>query len=153
MAGVEAPAAAGDPSPASRPGRATLVLVLILALSLGAFAAARAARSSDDIVNDVVLTPRVPPGKGAAVVFTLTEPDRRADVLIIDESDRQVRALQLGQPLEAGRLHFHWDATADDGTRARPGTYALQVILGEQERDIRPPQRIRVLPTGSGESP
>lgn len=130
-----------------------LLFVLLAALTLAAFAITRAARAGDDLVNSVELSPAVEPGAGAEVAFTLAEGDEAVDVLIIEGdpgSDReQVRALALRAPLGAGRHEFSWDGTADDGERAPPGLYAIRVILGEADRDILPPGRIRV-PAGGG---
>ena len=46
--------------------------------------------------------------------------------------------------LAAGAQEFPWDGRTDDGEPAPPGLYALRVVLGEQDRDILPPGRIRV---------
>lgn len=140
-----------------RAGEAALGGALFVALAilvLVAFAVTRAARAGDDLVNTVELQPILARGANASVAFTLAEPDGAVDVLIIDEEREQVRALELGIPLEAGPQEFSWDGLADDGQRAPPGLYALRVILGEAERDILPPGRIEVSqPVPTGESP
>lgn len=129
-----------------------VLFVLLAVLAVAGFAITRAARSDDDLVNTVELTPVLEQGEEAEVRFTLAEPDERVDVLIIDgnpgSDDEQVRALELGADLPAGPQRFTWDGTTDDGERAPPGLYALRVILGEQGRDILPPGRIRV-PAGT----
>lgn len=124
--------------------RAVLFVALAI-VAVSAFATTLAARAGDDIVNAVVLTPKLEPGGTAKVSFTLTRADSSADVLIIDSAGEQVRALQLDADLAAGRHELSWDGLADDGRRVPPGPYALRVLLGEQDRDILPPGRIRVL--------
>lgn len=128
------------------------LLLGLLALALLGFTVTRAARVQDDIVNSVVLSETLLPGERAAISFNTTLADDRADVLITDTDDRQVRALQLGEPLAEGRHTYSWDGSADDGGPAPPGEYGLRVILGERGRDIKPPQRIEVLENGSGEA-
>ena len=130
-----------------RPG--PLLLLLLLALTISGFAVTRALRVSDDVVNSVSLTERIAPGEAARVAFTTTVADPRADVLITDTEDRQVRALQLGEELSAGPHEFHWRGLADDGSPVPPGEYGLRVILGEADRDIKPPGRITVAGPGT----
>jgi hypothetical protein len=132
-----------------RPRLGALLLVLLLGLSLAGFGVTRALRVSDDVVNSVVLSPELAPGESAEIEFNTTESDPRADVLITDTEDRQVRALALGVALPAGRQRFRWDGTRDDGTPALPGEYGIRVILGDAGRDIKPPGRIRVIGEGS----
>jgi len=135
----------------TRPPRTRLGPVLLLALlvlSLVGFGITRALRVTDDIVNSVALSPVLEPGQAARIEFTTTEPDSRADVLITDTEDRQVRALELGVELPAGPHEYRWDGAGDDGAQAPPGEYGIRVILGEQGRDIKPPGRIRVEPGG-----
>lgn len=140
---------AGASHPGSRAG--PWLLVALLVLSLAAFAVTRAVRVQDDIVNTVVLSEVIEPGGTATVEFTTTVPDSRADVLITDTEDRQVRSLALGTALAAGPQRFSWDGTGDDGEPVAPGLYGLRVILGEQGRDIKPPGRIEVVgSTGGG---
>lgn len=130
------------------------LFVALAVLTLVAFALTRAARAGDDLVNTVELSPALERGGEATVGFTLAEPDDAVDVLIIDGnrgSDRaQVRALASGEPLTAGPHQLTWDGRGDDGEPAPPGLYALRVILGEADRDILPPGRIRVVGRGPG---
>ena len=134
-------------APGSRLG--ALLLLALVALAVGAFAVTRVARSGDDLVNTVELSPDLPPGGDAQVRFTLAEPDGAVDVLIIEgdpgSDDEQVRALELDADLEAGPQAFTWDGTTDEGGPAPAGLYALRVILGDAERDILPPGRIEVV--------
>lgn len=142
----------------SGPGRsgtalgAALFMVLTV-LAVAGFAVTRAARSSDDLVNSVSLSPRLEHGT-ARIAFRLAEPDDSVDVLIIDgdpgSDDAAVRALALGADLDAGEHVYSWDGTADDGDEAAPGLYALRVVLGEQGRDILPPGRIEIERAGGG---
>lgn len=141
------------PAGASHPGTrfGPWLLIALLVLSLVGFAVTRAVRVQDDIVNTVVLSETIEPGETATVEFTTTVDDSRADVLITDTEDRQVRSLALGTALAAGPQRFSWDGTGDDGEPVAPGRYGLRVILGEQGRDIKPPGRIEVLgPSGGG---
>jgi hypothetical protein len=120
-------------------------------LAVAGFAVTRAVRAGDDLVNTVQLTRSFTvPGEEARVSFNLARADGSVDVLIIDGraggDDAQVRALALGADLPAGRQTFTWDGLGDDGEPVEPGPYALEVILGDQGRDILPPGRIRVLP-------
>lgn len=153
--------AAGAERVGGRPGRigtalGTALFVALALLALGAFAITLAARSGDDLVNSVDLSPvlirGIPAHDEARVSFSLAEPDDSVDVLIIDgdpgDDDAQVRALALGQDLEAGEQVYRWDGLADDGEPAPPGLYALRVVLGQQGRDILPPGRIEVLDAG-----
>jgi flagellar hook assembly protein FlgD len=125
----------------------------LLVLTFAAFAVERSARSEDDVVNTVVLSPQLEGGR-AEVTFTLAEPDDDVDVLIIDgneDSDGDVVAtLASGESLAAGPHTFHWDGRTDSGERAPPGLYALEVVLGEQGRDVKPPGRIEVPDRGYG---
>jgi flagellar hook assembly protein FlgD len=131
---------------------ATLGAVLFAALvllSIGAFAIERAARSSDDVVNTVVLESNL---QGGRIEFTLARPDGDVDVLIIEGNEGSdgevVRTLEAGAALEAGRHVYRWDGRDDEGSRAPPGLYAIEVVLGEQDRDVRPPGRIEVSDRG-----
>ena len=121
-----------------------MLLLALLLLSVAGFAVTRGVRVRDDVVNTVVLSKRVAPGGRAEISFRTTVSDARADVLITDTSDRQVRALQLGQSLQSGPHVFTWDGTRDDGSPATPGAYGIRVILGDHGRDIKPPGRIEL---------
>lgn len=132
--------------PGSRLG--ALLFIALAVLAIAAFGATRAVRSGDDLVNAVELSPTLERGGEARIAFTLAEPDDSVDVLVIegdpDSGDGQVRALEVGADLSAGRHEFTWDGTTDDGDPAPAGLYALRVILGEADRDILPPGRIEV---------
>ena len=137
-----------SPGPGLRgAGLGALVFAVLMVLTVGAFAIERAARSSDDLVNTVVLSPRLGTD-GAQVEFTLAKADDDVDVLIIDGNEGSdgavVRTLARGQDLAAGAHTFRWDGTIDDGIQAPSGLYALEVVLGEQGRDIKPPGRIEI---------
>lgn len=125
-----------------------LAALLLLALALAGFTVTRAARLDDDVVNTVALSESLTPGAVAEISFVTTDPDARADVLITDTEDRQVRALALGQQLDAGPHRYRWDGTADDGSPVAAGEYGIRVILGEQGRDVKPPGRITVMEDG-----
>ena len=135
-------------SPGRPAGRSlgTLLLVGLLVLSVAAFAGTRVLRSEADVVNTVVVSPEVVAGTGepASIRFELTLADERADVLIIDGSGAQVRALALGVALDAGPHSFRWDGRSDDGEPAAEGEYRIRVVLGEQGREIEPPGTIEV---------
>lgn len=122
-----------------------LLLMVLLVLTVGAFAATRALRSQDDIVNTVRLTEAVGPGERARISFRLTDPEARADVLVIDPDGEVVRSLALARPLEAGRYVGYWDGSGDDGERVEPGSYRLRVVLGQQDREIEPPGTVEVV--------
>jgi len=140
------------PGGSAKLGAALFAALLIVAVV--AFAATRAVRSEDDLVNTVELTKRLEPGGSARVAFELARADGSVDVLIIDGNpggdDSQVRALALDEDLPAGPAVYSWDGRADDGEPAPPGLYAIRVILGEQDRDILPPGRIRIAAGGEG---
>lgn len=123
------------------------LFIVLIALAVAGFAVTRAARSSDDLVNSVELSPRLEHGE-ARIAFRLAEPDDSVDVLIINGDpgggDAEVRALALGADLDAGEHVYEWDGLTDDGDEAPPGLYALRVVLGEQGRDILPPGRIEI---------
>lgn len=127
--------------------RGAILFACLLVLAVAAFAVERVGRSSDDLVNTVVLSPRLERGE-AEVAFTLAEPDSAVDVLIIDgneDSDGDVVAtLARGEDLEAGPHTYSWDGRSDSGDPAPPGLYALEVVLGAQGRDVKPPGRIEV---------
>lgn len=126
----------------------TALLLLLLLLSLAGFTITRSFRVRDDVVNTVVLSERIAPGERAEIGFNTTLDDSRADVLITDTEDRQVRALLLGRPLPAGPHRFSWDGIGDDGAAVPEGEYGIRVILGEEGRDIKPPGRIAVVEQG-----
>ena len=125
-----------------------VLFACLLVLTFAAFAVERAARSADDLVNTVVLSPQLENGR-AEVTFTLAEPDSDVDVLIIDGNEGSdedpVATLAQGQNLGAGPHEYEWDGRTDTGKRAPPGLYALEVVLGEQGRDVKPPGRIEVV--------
>jgi flagellar hook assembly protein FlgD len=124
-----------------------LLCACLLVLTVAVFAVERAARSTDDLVNTVELSPQLENGR-AEVAFTLAEPDSDVDVLIIDgneDSDGDVVAtLAEGEDLDAGPHEFIWNGRTDGGDPAAPGLYAIEVVLGEQGRDVKPPGRIEV---------
>lgn len=124
-----------------------IVFAVLMVITVGAFAIERAARSSDDLVNTVVLSPTLGID-GARVEFTLAEPDTDVDVLIIDGNEGSdgavVATLGEGEELAAGTHVYKWDGLNDDGIRAPSGLYALEVVLGQQDRDIKPPGRIEI---------
>ena len=132
-----------------------VLFAVLLVLTVVTFAVERAARSSDDVVNTVELSPTLEDG-AANVSFALTDPDSDVDVLIIDgneDSDgRVVATLAEGEDLGAGPHTFTWDGRTDDGDEAPVGLYALEVVLGDEERDVKLPGRIEVVPS-SGASP
>jgi flagellar hook assembly protein FlgD len=124
-----------------------VLFACLLVLTFAVFAVERAARSADDLVNTVVLSPQLEGGR-AEVRFTLAEPDSNVDVLIIDGNEGSngdlVATLASGEDLAAGPHTYEWDGRTDSGERAPPGLYALEVVLGEQGRDVKPPGRIEV---------
>jgi len=128
-------------------GLGAAVFVALVALSVVAFAAERAARSSDDLVNTVVLAPTVGVD-GASIEFTLAKPDDDVTVRIIEGDDGSdgavVATLASGAGLAAGAHRYDWDGKNDEGVRVPAGLYALEVILGQQGRDVQPPGRIEV---------
>lgn len=127
-----------------------VLFACLLALTVVVFAVERIARSSDDVVNTVVLSPKLEDGR-AEVTFTLADPDDDVEVLIIDGnegSDGELVATLAAGQLDAGPHTFTWDGRTDAGERAPPGLYALEVVLGEAGRDVRPPGRIRVADRG-----
>ncbi|HEX2388577.1 MAG TPA: FlgD immunoglobulin-like domain containing protein [Solirubrobacterales bacterium] len=137
-----------SPGGASRGAHLGAILfACLLVLSVAAFAVERVARSSDDVVNTVELAPTLEGGT-ADVTFTLANPDSDVDVLIIDGSEGGdgglVATLASGEDLAAGPHTYAWDGRTDSGDRAPPGLYALEVVLGEQDRDVKPPGRIEV---------
>ena len=137
-----------SPGPGLRgAGLGALLFAVLMVLTVGAFAIERAARSSDDLVNTVVLSPRLGTD-GARVEFTLAKADDDVDVLIIDGNEGSdgavVRTLAKGEDLAAGVHRFRWDGSTDNGIQAPSGLYALEVVLGEQGRDIKPPGRIEI---------
>lgn len=119
----------------------------LLVLTVAVFAVERAARSSDDLVNTVELSPQLENGQ-AEVAFTLAEPDSDVDVLIIDGNEDSdgalVATLAEGEDLDAGPHELTWDGRTDAGEPAGPGLYAIEVVLGEQGRDVKPPGRIEI---------
>jgi flagellar hook assembly protein FlgD len=124
-----------------------VLFACLLVLTFAVFAVERAARSADDLVNTVVLSPQLEGGR-AEVRFTLAESDSNVDVLIIDGNEGSngdlVATLASGEDLAAGPHTYEWDGRTDSGERAPPGLYALEVVLGEQGRDVKPPGRIEV---------
>lgn len=125
------------------------LLIVLLVLSVAAFGVTRALRSSDDIVNTVVLTPSVAIGEPAEINFNTTVAEPDADVLIVDVDEQRVRALQEGEPLLEGAHEFTWDGKTDAGEQAPPGQYGIRVVLGEEGRDIVPPGSIFIEPGGA----
>ena len=130
-----------------------LAPLLFGALVLGAVAAllvTRELRSAEDAVSSVrithVLVPG-PDGSGTAKIrFALADPDRRADVLVIDPEERVVATLASATELSAGRHKYRWDGRTDAGGRAPGGPYRVRIVLREQTREVVPPGYIRVKP-------
>ena len=131
---------------------AVLFAVLLL-LTIATFAVERVARSSDDVVNSVVLSQSG--NRDSEVTFTLAKPDSDVDVLIIDGNEGSdgdvVATLAEGEDLAAGEHTYAWDGRSDDGLPALPGLYALEVVLGEQDRDVKPPGRIEITLSPGGD--
>jgi flagellar hook assembly protein FlgD len=132
------------------PGGANLGAILfacLLALTVAGFAIERIARSADDVVNTVLLSPRLEDGR-AEVTFTLAQADDDVDVLIIEGDEGSdgdlVATLAEGEGLDAGPHTYLWDGRTDGGGRAPPGLYAIEVVLGGAGRDVKPPGRIEV---------
>ncbi len=77
-------------------------------------------------------------------------------MLIIDGNEGGdgdlVATLASGEDLAAGPHTYAWDGRTDSGDRAPPGLYALEVVLGEQGRDVKPPGRIEVPDRGTPSS-
>lgn len=128
-----------------------VLFACLLLLAVAAFAVERVARSSDDLVNTVELSPRLEAGR-AEVSFSLAKPDSDVDVLIIDGNEGSggdlVATLAEGEDLDAGPHTYEWDGRTDEGVPAPPGLYALEVVLGGQGRDVKPPGRIEVRDRG-----
>jgi flagellar hook assembly protein FlgD len=121
------------------------LVVLLLALSVAGFAITRVLRSEDDIVNTVVLTAELDPsGEPAEIRFNTTVADANADVFVIDGEEQRVRALQEGEPLDAGEHVFTWDGRDDAGNVVPEDEYGLRVVLNDEGRDIVPPGVIAV---------
>ena len=79
--------------------------------------------------------PRAQRAPGVPVSFLLTDGDT-LDVRIVGAGDETtVRTLARGAVLEGDRRYcFPWNGRRDDGTRAAPGAYRLQVSLQEADR-------------------
>ena len=136
------------------PSLGVALFVTLAALSVAAFAVTRAARSADDLVITVVLSKTLEPGGSADVGFSLAGADSAVTVTIIDgRSDLPVREIADAADLGAGPQHLSWDGTTDSGKPAKPGLYAIRVVLGDQGRDILPPGRIRLLDGSASDAP
>lgn len=136
---------------AGAPSLGVALFVALAVLTVVAFAVTRVARSADDLVNTVELDKQLTAGGTATVRFTLAEADSAVTVTIIDgRTDRKVSTLAENADLDAGPQKLSWDGTSDAGKPAKPGLYAIRVILGAQGRDILPPGRIRVIAPKSG---
>jgi hypothetical protein len=136
-------------SPGTAPRGAQLGAVLfacLVVLTVAVFAVERAARSADDVVNTVVLSKSG--NRDSEVSFTLAQADSDVDVLIIDGNEGSdgdvVATLAEDEDLAAGEHTYHWDGLGDDGWPVLPGLYALEVVLGEAGRDVKPPGRIEI---------
>ena len=133
-----------------------LVFAALMVLAVAAFVIERAARSTDDYVNTVILSPTLGT-EGAEVEFTLAEADGDVDVTIIDGNEGAdgdlVAVLSRGEDLDAGPHVYRWDGETSDGERAPPGLYALRVVLGEADREIEPPGRIEIPESADRTSP
>jgi flagellar hook assembly protein FlgD len=130
---------------AAAPTFAAAVFAVLLLATLGAFAATRELRSRDDLVNTVIVSPRVTPqGEPAQISFRLAEGDEEVAVEIIGREAERIRRLPGGGALEPGRHVFRWDGREDDGTYPARGRYGIRVILGEADRTIEPPGSIRL---------
>ncbi len=127
---------------------------LLLALAVAAFALTRAARSEDDFVNTVALTPEVSLASAreepARIELTLARADDDVSVEIVDgrggSGGAMVAELVEGADLDAGPHSFEWDGRNEAGESVAPGPYAIRVSLGEADRTIQPPGRIEVVP-------
>ncbi len=138
-----------------RPGREAasrlLVPLLFAALLIAGVAAlfvTRELRRGDDVVNSVKVTNAFSPAdenaRAARIRFELTEGDGRVALDVIDSDEEVTRAILAGGPLGAGRHRFEWDGRTDAGTVAPVGRYRVRIVLGDQDREVVAPDRIRV---------
>jgi flagellar hook assembly protein FlgD len=123
--------------------------------AVAALLVTRELRGAEDAVSSVRITHVLVPGaegrSGAAKIrFALAEPDRRADVLVIDPDERVAATLAAAAELAAGRHKYRWDGRTDAGGRAPSGPYRVRIVLREQGREVVPPGYIRVKPPDPG---
>ena len=128
-----------------------VLFACLLLLTIAAFAVERVARSSDDLVNTVVLSPRLVRGAGRGQ--DRLHP-RRAGLRRRRADHRRQRGQRRCRRRDArdrertsppGRTRYSVERRAPTtGSRAPPGLYALEVVLGEQDRDVKPPGRIEM---------
>lgn len=77
-----------------------------------------------------------PPGIARAR-FRVTDPDRNASVVIVDDKGAIVRTLQAPSPFADDSKHrYSWDGSVASGGAAPPGNYRFEVRLGDHGKDL-----------------
>jgi hypothetical protein len=119
---------------------ATIVGLLI------ATAAAFAITERLKLVKSPITGPKVSkvfsPAYGPATVRVRFRHADRVTVTVLTSGRHQVRTLVAGEPRRRGINVFRWNGTTDLGTRARPGTYLVEIHLAHQHRTILLPNEI-----------
>ncbi len=133
---------------------ALLAPVLFAALVVGTVAALIATQQARrvSVVLDLVQATDVftPDRDGrddrARIRFRSRRPAEDAAVRIIDRDGDVVRTLLDGEPLAGGdkRYVFGWGGRTDAGGPAPAGTYRIQILIREDDREIVPEERIRL---------
>jgi hypothetical protein len=121
----------------------TATLVGLLVATAAAFAITERLKLVKSPIYGTVMTPVFSPATGHFALISLKF--RHGDhvtLTVLSAGQRVVRTLALGLPVARGRSDFRWDGKTDLDTRARDGSYRVQVHLQGQHRTILLPNVI-----------
>ena len=123
---------------------AGVLLTAVVLAALGSLALIQEARQRGEVLDLVEATDTFSPDadERARIDWRQRQSSDDATVRIIDRAGIPVRTLLDGGSLEGDDSIqvFHWNGRNDDGDRAPPGLYRIEIVLRDQGREIVPEQ-------------
>ena len=123
---------------------AGVLLTAVVLAALGSLALIQEARQRGEVLDLVEATDTFSPDadERARIEWRQRQSSDDATVRIIDRAGIPVRTLLDGGSLEGDDSIqvFHWNGRNDDGDRAPPGLYRIEIVLRDQGREIVPEQ-------------
>jgi flagellar hook assembly protein FlgD len=123
---------------------AGVLLTAVVLAALGSLALIQEARQRGEVLDLVEATDTFSPDadERARIEWRQRQSSDDATVRIIDRAGIPVRTLLDGGSLEGDDRTqvFHWNGRNDDGDRAPPGLYRIEIVLRDQGREIVPEQ-------------
>jgi FlgD Ig-like domain len=124
----------------------TATLLGLLILTAAAFAITEKLKLEKSPITGTQVTPAFSPVCGCALdKATISVKFRKKDtvtVTVLTSSQKPVRTLVAGAPVQRGRVGFRWDGRTDAGSRAPDGTYRVEIHLASAHRTILLPNTI-----------